>query len=113
MLKPEEISSAVNLIVKAAGKRDYSQHSALLATLCKLLPDFAKKIGKQNFKRYMEQFFDVIFYCVDREHMALVSGENCIIQLSQMLGPSIFRGRVQNYNPIYLKHLDRLIPPTL
>merc|ERR1711915_451185 len=66
-------------------------------------------IDKRNFKQYLEDFFDMIFYCLESENgIACSAAEECIKSLSSLLGPNILRGSVENYNLGFLNLHDKV-----
>ncbi|MCL4127137.1 UNVERIFIED_CONTAM: hypothetical protein GTU68_045494, partial [Idotea baltica] len=89
------------------GFRHYAAHLSLLETLCKTLPVIAKGIGKRLFKPKLFLFFDAIFYALESENaLSSSAASQCLNLLGQFLGPNILRGRVEEFNPSYLKALD-------
>ncbi|XP_043236112.1 uncharacterized protein LOC122388790 isoform X2 [Amphibalanus amphitrite] len=108
------VSDTVPLLAAAAGRRHYSHHLQLLETVCRALPPLATGIGKRCFKTHLHLLLDTIMYSLTCEsQLAAEAGRCCVQQLSGLLGPNIFRGRVENHNPSYLTTLDRFLPPPL
>lgn len=102
-----QISPFIPQLATASNFRHYTQHVTFLETLCKQLPFIAKGIGKRLFKSYLELFFDAIFYSMTCDNALTTSAASqCLNQLSSFLGPSILRGRVEQYNPKYLEQLS-------
>ncbi|XP_050404936.1 uncharacterized protein LOC126820858 [Patella vulgata] len=97
---------------KAVSYQDYTQHVSLLETFCKQLPCIAKGLGKRPFKMYLEMFLDSLFQSLRSDNILTANAANeCLNQLSNFIGPSIFRGRVELYDRKYLEQLDRSLPP--
>jgi len=101
------------LLIVALKHRDYPQHVVLHETLCRRLPDIAKALGKQVFKRHLETFFPPLFYALDSD-TALTScaASKAVFDLAAFVGPGIFKGRVENFDPSLLNKLPPL-PQTL
>lgn len=102
------VKKCIPLIVEATSKKDYTHHLYFFETINKVLPIIAKGIGKQVFKQYIEQFFDVIFYSVanDDNALARTAASECVTSLGQIIGINILAGRVEQYNPSYMKYLQ-------
>lgn len=95
------------LLAEAARHRHYVHHVALLETVCKQLPNIVKGVGKRAFRPLLEPFLDSIFYSLSCENALTSSAASqCLNQLSSLLGPSILRARVEQWNPRYLEQLD-------
>ncbi|XP_076321586.1 uncharacterized protein LOC143231011 [Tachypleus tridentatus] len=102
------------LVAEATSHRHYTRHMCMLETLCKQLPVIARGVGKRHFKAHLEKFLDSVFYSLSCENLLISSAaSDCLNQLSNYLGPSILRGRVEMYNPNYLRHLEAHIPSAL
>lgn len=87
--------------------RHYLHHVVLLETFCNELPSMVKGIGKRTFKTHIELFFEPIFYSLNSENALTSSAASqCLNQLSSLLGPSILRARVEQWDPRYLEQLD-------
>ncbi|XP_041353501.1 uncharacterized protein LOC121371570 [Gigantopelta aegis] len=105
----QKLNPIFPLMAKACSYRHYTQHVYLLESMCKQLANIAKGLGKRPFKQHLEAFLDPIFYSLSCDNVLTSStASNCIIELSNYLGPGIFRGRVEQYNPDYLTQLDTL-----
>ncbi|CAN8000002.1 unnamed protein product [Ixodes hexagonus] len=107
---PQASASVVQsmpMLAEAARHRHYVHHVALLETLCKQLPNMVKGVGKRMFRPLLEPFLDSIFYSLSCENALTSSAASqCLNQLSSLLGPSILRARVEQWNPRYLEQLD-------
>ena len=68
-------------------------------------------LGKRNFKPYLEEFMEPLFYACESENLlARSAGEQTVQFLSGYLGPSILRGRVNNLGqPRYSAALERIM----
>lgn len=56
-------------------------------------------MGKRNFKRHLELFFPALKYSlVCSSLLVKTAAELCVGALSQLLGPSIFLGRVEQFD---------------
>ncbi|KAK6182480.1 hypothetical protein SNE40_010161 [Patella caerulea] len=108
----KSICQLLPTLSKAVSHQDYTQHVSLLETFCKQLPCIAKGLGKRPFKMYLEMFLDSLFQSLRSDNILTANAANeCLNQLSNFIGPSIFRGRVELYNSKYLEQLDRSLPP--
>ncbi|XP_078313834.1 uncharacterized protein LOC111130281 [Crassostrea virginica] len=102
-----QVSDLLPLLAKASSLHHYNHHVNFLETVCKQLPNIAKNLGKRYFKPHLEQFFDCIFYSITCDNALTASAASqCLNQLSAFLGPSILKGRVEQYNPRYLELLN-------
>lgn len=96
-------------VANACGIRHYTMHFSLLETVLKRIPDLANNLGKRNFKPYLEEFMEPIFYAYEGDNaLAKAASERCMMFLRDYLGPNIFRGRVEMANPRYLNILEEL-----
>ncbi|CAH3155687.1 unnamed protein product [Porites evermanni] len=96
----KEVIKLIPLVSEAAHHKHYTQHLHLLETVCTQLPVIAKGIGKNQFKRYLELFIDIIFYSLKSDNaLTSTAASECLSQFSTLLGPSILRGRIEMHNP--------------
>ncbi|XP_061173141.1 uncharacterized protein LOC133182346 [Saccostrea echinata] len=101
------VSDLLPSLAKSTSLHHYPQHVNYLETVCKQLPNIGKSLGKRYFKPHLEEFFDCIFYGITCDNALTASAASqCLNQLSGFLGPSILRGRVEQYNPRYLELLN-------
>ncbi|GAB6021645.1 hypothetical protein CHUAL_004229 [Chamberlinius hualienensis] len=108
------IEKLLPLLSEVAGKRHFTHHYILLETICKQLPVIAKGVGKREFKRYAELFFEPLFYSLSCENILTSAAANqSIVQLSQLLGPGIMRGRIELFNSSYLQKFDECVGSSL
>lgn len=97
-------------IAMACGHKHYTLHHSFLETVLKRIPDMATHLGKRNFKPYLDEFWEPIFYALDGENaLASVAAERAVQFLSGYLGPNILRGRVEQYGARYLTSLDKCL----
>lgn len=102
-----QICELLPLLHETVSHRHFTHHVCILESLCKQLPNVCKGIGKKLFKQYLELFIDDIFYSLTCENILTESAASeCLKLLSNMLGNSIFRARIENFNPRYLAQLD-------
>lgn len=102
-----DVTSCLSLISEAVRHKHYTAHVTLLETLCKTMPHLAKGLNKRVFKSHLHLFLDAIFYALECENALTSSAASqCLTHLAQFLGPNILRGRVEEYNPSYLRALD-------
>ena len=107
---PQQMAQLFPNVIKALSFKHYSQHLVFLETVCKQLPKIANCIGKRSFKMHLETFLDPIFEAVACDvQLTVAAGEDCVIQLGKFLGPSILRGRIENYNGRYLGVYDNIV----
>ena len=100
-------------LLAALKHRAYAQHAILHESFCRRLPDLARGLGKQVFKRHLESFFPPLFYSLDSDvALTSVAASKAISDLASFIGPGIFKGRVENYDPALLSKLPPL-PQTL
>ncbi|XP_037085258.1 uncharacterized protein LOC119105821 isoform X2 [Pollicipes pollicipes] len=106
------VAAALPLVASAAAHRHYAHHVHLVETVCRALPPVAAGLGKRPFKQHLELFLDTLLYALTCENQLTAEAARCCAeQLSALLGPGIFRGRVENFNPSYAATLDRFLPP--
>ena len=100
------------IIFESCHYRQYDAHLTYCTSVVNALTAIFKSMDKKYFKPYLE--FDVIFICMESNHIpAKRASQDCLAVLSKVLGPNILRGRVENFNPNYVKYLDSLAPPSL
>jgi len=104
-----EVSNLLPFMSDACHYKHYAMHLQFLSTVCGRLVEIGLNIDKRNFKPHVEDFFDMIFYCLESENgIACSAAEECIKSLSSLLGPNILRGRVENYNLGFLNLHDKV-----
>lgn len=78
--------------------------------LWKEIPSLAKNLGKQVFKQDLEYLLDPMFRDTSSKSENLrATSEECIRELSKLIGPSIFKGRVEMKNASYLPILSKVL----
>ena len=103
------MSTLLPLVASATSSKHYVQHVNLIESVLKQLPVIARNLGKKQFKAYLSEFLDPIFYGLGSSNGLLQSAaSDCVRQLSTFIGEMIFRGRVEQHNPAYLTMLDRV-----
>jgi len=104
-----KVNSLIPAMANACNTKEYTHYPNFMETVCKQLPNLAKGLGKRPFKMYLEMFLDYLFDALDSD-VALTSNaaSQCIVDLSLFLGSGIFRGRVENYNNMYLRRYDSI-----
>ena len=106
-------SNLVQKIANASRHRHYVAHYFFLETVLKTLPLIAQNLGKRAFKLYLEEFMDHIFYAAECENaLASAAAFNCLKKLSDLIGPNIMRGRVEQFHSRYLNILDDALNST-
>ena len=79
----------------------FPQSDDLRATLWRQLPQMAQDIGKTRFKRlYLEIILDPLFQNLDRRTASALSKHaagQCAEELSELVGPLIFKGRLDDF----------------
>lgn len=89
---------------------DYKSAHHFREYLWKEISNLAKNMGKQIFKRDLEYLIDPMFRDTQSKSENLrATSEDCIRDLSKLIGPSIFRGRVEMKNPSYLQILNKVL----
>ena len=87
--------------------KHYAHHLHLFETLNKVTPVIAKGLTKRIFKQYLEQFLNVVFYSLACENALTKSAAvECLQFLNNFVGASILRGRIEQYNPTYMRLLN-------
>lgn len=108
---------ALPLMADAVRHKHYIKHFVLLETLWAILPDIAEHMGKKNFKRYLELFFDAMVYTLrDEDRDSQTAGDacvRCITKLCEFLGVMIFHGRVEQYDPAFVSVMHKRVPAML
>ena len=107
----ESLAKLLPKVEEAVRHHHYTMHFHLLETLAKVLPPIAKNLGKRLFKPHVERFFDPLFYACESDHSlaASVSSRECLTYLAEYLGVNILKGRVEQYNPNYLRQLEIIL----
>lgn len=89
----------------------FPQGDDLRATLWRQLPAMMESVGKQRCKRlYLEVFLDLLMRNMESRTASAISKHaagSCAYELSQLVGPNIFRGRL--YDDYQRETLDRVL----
>eukprot|EP00118_Oscarella_pearsei_P001458 m.7493 g.7493 ORF g.7493 m.7493 type:complete len:648 (+) comp18796_c0_seq1:28-1971(+) len=103
----DEVLSVLPSLAESCNCKSYPQHFSFLETVWKQLPRIAKGVGKRKFKRHLELFFPSLFYSLDCSvPLTSVAASDLLVTLKGFIGESIFRGRVEQYDPRMLEKLD-------
>lgn len=87
--------------------RHFPQTGVLQETVWKQVPRMCEALGKREFKRHVELFFDPLVFTLQGSHrLARFAAKDCVASLAKQIGASIFLGRLQA-NPTWL---DALAP---
>jgi len=102
-----KVEEFLPVMILTTQHKQYTHYLHLLESINKVIPTIAKGLTKRTFKKYIEQFFDIIFESATCESALTKSAAfDCLEFLNKFLGPNILRGRIEQYNHIYLKTLD-------
>ena len=103
----EMVRQNLELVVKASTFKHYTHYLHFYETVDKVLPVIGKRLGKRVFKQYIELFLDVIFTSLSCEiALTRTAAVECLHSLSELIGPNILHGRVEQYNFRYVKLLE-------
>ena len=98
-LKDDELLPLMRELADVCRVQHFPQSSELRATLWRQLPSMAHAIGKARFKKlYLEIFMDLLFANIESRSASQLSvhaAGQCAEDLAQFVGPSIFRGRLE------------------
>lgn len=102
-----DVQHLLPLVAQAVQHKHYPHHTSLLETMCKQLPNVARGVGKKAFKSHLDRFLAPVFYSLNCENgLTSSAASQCLNQLSSLLGPSILRARVEQWDRRYLQQLD-------
>jgi len=105
-----QIASLLSVLAEMTRYKHYTHHRGYFETLLKLLPVVAQSLGKKEFKKHFDGFIDAIFYSISSDSaLVRVAATDCIIQLSQLIGKMITRGRIEQYNMQHLDMFDKIV----
>merc|ERR1712025_1133035 len=114
----ESMSKLIPEMFQACGnRRSDTQMISFCATVVRKLAEIVTILDKRYWKPHLD--LEVVFTCLESDHPgARSAGEQCLRVLGRVLGPSILRGRVENYLPQYLQTHDAIMsgpgmPPTM
>ncbi|RLN47219.1 hypothetical protein BBJ29_004693 [Phytophthora kernoviae] len=107
---PEVAVKYLPQVADIAILRHFPQTAVLQETVWKQLPLMCEALGKKNFKRYLELFFDpMVFTLQGTNRLAKFAARDCVAQISKQIGPSIFLGRLEA-NPTWKEILGPVVP---
>jgi HEAT repeat len=100
LMRDDELIQLCNEIVNVCRLQHFPQSDELRTTLWRCLPSMAFCIGKDRFKRhYLEIFIDLIFANLESRtasQLSLHAAGQCAEELSNLVGITIFRGRLED-----------------
>ncbi len=89
----------------------FPQGDDLRATLWRNLPGMMETVGKQRCKQlYLEVFLDLLLRNIESRSASAISihaAGTCAYELSQLIGPNIFRGRI--YDEFQREAVDKVL----
>lgn len=108
----DDLFPIMNELVDVCRVKHFPQSDDLRTTLWKQLPVIAKALGKQRFKRkYLQMFLNLLMNNVEdrgnASQLSVHAAKQCAEQLSNLVGISIFRGRLEEEWQIEV--FDRII----
>eukprot|EP00928_Gymnodinium_smaydae_P100385 TRINITY_DN9833_c0_g4_i1.p1 TRINITY_DN9833_c0_g4~~TRINITY_DN9833_c0_g4_i1.p1 ORF type:complete len:712 (-),score=99.65 TRINITY_DN9833_c0_g4_i1:10-2145(-) len=90
------IEDAVGLMARVSTLRHFVKHSVLLTTLWTVLPDIAKALGVEVFKKHMSGFKQSLAYSVScNDPLTVDAAKACVIEFSRVLGSDVFSDHPQ------------------
>ena len=105
----ESVSKLIpEMFQSCRSRRSDTQTISFCATVVRKLAEIVTILDKRFWKPHLE--LEVVFTCLESDHPgARAAGEQCLRVLGRVLGPSILRGRVENYLPQYLQTHDAIM----
>jgi hypothetical protein len=101
VLDDETLMPLMTELADVCRVQHFPQSHELRTTLWKQLPEMARAVGKDRFKRsYLELFLDLLFSNLDSRtasQLSIHAAGQCADELSQLVGRAIFRGRLEDY----------------
>lgn len=113
-ISPETVIEQLPMLAEVAREHDFADHVHLLETIWNQLTVVADKIGKKKFKSHLQQFIPSLHYTLQCENnLARVAGEMFTSHVSKLIGPTIFKSRVEQEDPRWCETFNRIIdaPP--
>jgi HEAT repeat len=104
LLTDQELVPLLRELADVCRVRHFPQGDDLRTTLWRNLPLMARALGKDRFKRhYMEMFMDLLFYNLGTSRgggnaasqLSYHAAGQCAEELGLLVGPAIFRGRLE------------------
>ncbi|TYZ58640.1 hypothetical protein PybrP1_009227 [[Pythium] brassicae (nom. inval.)] len=106
---PDAAVALLPLVADVAILRHFPQTGVLQETVWRQLPHMCAALGKREFKRHLELFFDPLVFTLQGSHrLARFAAKDCVASLSKQIGASIFLGRLQA-NPTWQETLAPLV----
>lgn len=106
---PDVAVKLLPLVADVAILRHFPQTGVLQETVWKQVPLMCEALGKREFKRHVELFFDPLVFTLQGSHrLARFAAKDCVASLSKQIGASIFLGRLQA-NPTWQEALAPLV----
>jgi hypothetical protein len=100
-LTDDELIPLLQELADVCRVQHFPQSDDLRATLWKTVPVIAQALGKQRFKsHYLEIFMDLLFSNLESRSASQLSQHaagQCAEELASLVGTSIFRGRLEDY----------------
>ncbi|DAZ92489.1 TPA: hypothetical protein N0F65_012719 [Lagenidium giganteum] len=110
VVAPATATKFLPAVADVAILRHFPQTSVLQETIWKQVPHMCQALGKKEFKRYIELFFDPLVFTLQGTHrLAKFAASECVLQLSRQIRPTIFVGRLQA-NPDWATVLGAVLP---
>ena len=99
VVRPAAAAAQLPLLGDLSRVKNFSAHIFLKDSVWRSVPVIAKAMGKRAFKDQLELFIDELFLDANNsvENVKAVASE-CIRDLNRLIGPAIFRGRVEMRN---------------
>lgn len=95
---PQKAEDLLSSVVDLSILRHFPQTSILQETVWKQIPKMAQALGKNVFKRHLEQILDPLVFTLNgNNRLAKFAAVQCVQQLNQLIGPVIFQGRIQHH----------------
>jgi hypothetical protein len=92
--RPELIAEFIPMLADVARVSTFVHHTTLKCSVWKCVPVIAESMGKKEFKRVLEHLMEPLFKALkDPNRLCQAAAGDCIVMLSQFIGPTIFRGR--------------------
>ncbi|XP_065898567.1 uncharacterized protein [Dysidea avara] len=105
-----QVASLLPILAEMTRYKHYAHHRGYFETMLKLLPVIAQSLGKKEFKKHFDIFIDAIFYSISCDSaLVQAAATDCIIQLTQIIGKMITRGRIEQHNMRYLDAFDKIV----
>lgn len=113
-ISPEMVLEQLPVLAEVVRVNDFADHVHLLETVWNQLTVVADKLGKKKFKAHLQAFIPSLHYTLQCENnLARVAGENFTSRVAKLIGPTIFKSRVEQEDPRWCDAFNRVIdmPP--